>query len=216
MSRIFLALSSVAILLLVGNLVLGLVGEDYNGHSARLREARAEWAAADQRGNRELAVSLQTKADLAYQAFLPLQKNVRFHILAGVLAALMTVLVHSIGVTYFIGTGRWCKEVSTAYQLDNDFDLRFRRVKRRSFPWALLGMATVVGITSLGAAADPGTLRETTQQWVQPHGWSAILGVGVIAVALWMQYLTIQQNQALIEQVVAAVQDERRRRGIDE
>ena len=31
------------------------------------------------------------------------------HRLSGVLAALMVVLVNSMAVTYFIGTGRWCR-----------------------------------------------------------------------------------------------------------
>ena len=38
--------------------------------------------------------------------------------LTGTSAALAVVFVHSIAVTYFIGTSRWCKEVTETYQLD--------------------------------------------------------------------------------------------------
>ena len=40
------------------------------------------------------------------------------HRLSGVLAALLVVLVNSMAVTYFIGTGRWCREVVETYGLD--------------------------------------------------------------------------------------------------
>ena len=41
------------------------------------------------------------------------------HMLLGAAAALMTVLVNSITITYFIGTSRWCKEVCETYQLES-------------------------------------------------------------------------------------------------
>ena len=41
------------------------------------------------------------------------------HRLTGMAAALGVVFVESVVVTYFIGTSRWCKEVSETYQLDS-------------------------------------------------------------------------------------------------
>src|SRR5262245_39259475 len=67
------------------------------------------------------------------------------HMLTGIAAALAVVFVESIVVTYFIGTGRWCKEVTEAYQLPPDDLAESARLKRRTFPLALLGMLTVVG-----------------------------------------------------------------------
>ena len=81
------------------------------------------------------------------------------HRLSGVAAALAVVLVNSIVVTYFIGTSRWCKEVSETYALDPSLVRRSTLLKRRTFPWALLGMLAVVGVIALGGAADPATGR---------------------------------------------------------
>ena len=68
------------------------------------------------------------------------------HRLSGVLTALVVVLVNSMAVTYFIGTGRWCREVVETYGLDAGFVGRSRLLKRRAFPLSLVGMLAVVGI----------------------------------------------------------------------
>ena len=45
------------------------------------------------------------------------QRWATIHRLSGVAAAISVVLVNSIVVTYFVGTSRWCKEVSETYEL---------------------------------------------------------------------------------------------------
>ena len=42
------------------------------------------------------------------------------HLLAGAAAALAVVFVESIVVTYFVGTSRWCNEVTGTYALPVD------------------------------------------------------------------------------------------------
>ena len=74
------------------------------------------------------------------------------HRLSGVLAALMVVLVNSMAVTYFIGTGRWCREVVETYGLDGSYIERSRRLKRSAFPFALLGMLAVVTVVAVSVA----------------------------------------------------------------
>jgi uncharacterized membrane protein len=68
------------------------------------------------------------------------------HRLTGVAAALGVVFVHSLIVTYFIGTTRWCREVVETYRLDTGLVRASNQLKRRTFPWALAGMLAVVGI----------------------------------------------------------------------
>ena len=58
------------------------------------------------------------------------------------------------------------------------------RLKREAFPFAMLGIAAVLTISALGAAADPGTLRETTASWVRPHYWAGIIGLCVVGCRL--------------------------------
>src|SRR5262249_6363909 len=72
------------------------------------------------------------------------------HRLLGVAAAVVVALVDSIAVTYFIGTSRWCKEVTDAYGLDGGLANESARLKRRNFPWSLISILVVVGVGSLG------------------------------------------------------------------
>lgn len=137
------------------------------------------------------------------------------HRLSGVLAALMVVLVNSMAVTYFIGTGRWCREVAETYSLAEDFDLRSRRLKRRAFPLALVGMGAVVGIVALGGAADPASGRPGTAAWVTPHLVGALGLMGVVAWCFLAQVPGIRRQQELVEEVLDEVRAVRVARGLD-
>lgn len=137
------------------------------------------------------------------------------HMLTGTAAALAVVFVHSIGVTYFIGTSRWCKEVSETYQLDPSLLRASTALKRKTFPWALLGMLGVVGIAALGAASDPGTGRADTAAYAQIHLAAALLGLAFIGWTYYRAWLNIVGNQAVIQKIVDAVAEIRRERGLD-
>jgi hypothetical protein len=137
------------------------------------------------------------------------------HRLTGVLTALTVVLVNSLTVTYFIGTGRWCREVVEAYGLDEQFVARSTRCKRAAFPFALAGMLAVVAIVALGGAADPATGRRTSREWVTPH---LVGGIGLAAAIAWCfqaQIPGIRRQHALIDEMMEAVRRERVTRGLD-
>jgi len=137
------------------------------------------------------------------------------HRLSGVLAALMVVLVNSLTVTYFIGTGRWCREVVEAYGLDPGFIRRSTSLKRSAFPFAVAGMLAVVAIVALGGAADPAAGRKGSRDWVTPH---LVGGLGLAAVIAWCfqsQLPAIRGQQSLIGDVMEAVRRERLARGLD-
>ncbi len=137
------------------------------------------------------------------------------HMLTGASAALAVVFVHSIAVTYFIGTSRWCKEVTETYHLDPQMLRESTRLKRRTFPWCLLGMLGVVVVAALGAASDPGTGRADTASWANIHLAAALVGLLFIAWTYYRAWLNIVGNQAVIQQIVDAVADIRRARGLD-
>ncbi|MGI9428832.1 MAG: hypothetical protein ACR2NM_09260 [Bythopirellula sp.] len=137
------------------------------------------------------------------------------HMLTGASAALAVVFVHSIAVTYFIGTSRWCKEVTETYQLDAQLLRKSTRLKRNTFPWSLLGMLGVVGVAALGAASDPGTGRAETAWWATIHLWTAFLGMAFIAWTYYRAWLNIVANQVVIQLIVDAVAAIRRERGLD-
>jgi len=138
------------------------------------------------------------------------------HRLSGMFTALVVLLVNSISVTYFIGTGRWCREVVETYGLDAALIERSKRLKRGAFPFAVIGMLSVVGIVALGGAADPGGgLAAASRDWVS---WHLIGGIGLAAVIAWCfqaQLPAIRGQHELIDAVMAEVRRERASRGLD-
>ena len=135
------------------------------------------------------------------------------HRLTGMAAALAVVFVESVIVTYFIGTSRWCREVVEIYRLDSSAVRESNRLKRRTFPWALMGMLAVVGIIALGAASDPGTGRPNTEAWAEWHLAAAILGIAFIAWTFVIAWNNVLANNTIIERLVAEVARVRRQRG---
>jgi hypothetical protein len=138
------------------------------------------------------------------------------HMLTGVAAALAVVLVESIGVTYFIGTSRWVKEVTETYRLPTDDLATSTRLKRRTFPLCVLGMLTVVAVGALGAASDPGTGRPNTESMAGIHQLAALGGLCLVAWTYYRAWLNIVDNQDVIARIVAHVQRIRAERGLDQ
>ncbi len=139
----------------------------------------------------------------------------RIHMLLGVASALVVVLVNSIVVTYFVGTGRWCKEVVETYSLDRELIRRSVTIKRRTFPWAVMAMLSIVGVSALGAAADPGRMQPGTENWVLPHLVGALAGIAFIAWAYFIEAKRIREQQEVISHVLSEVKRIREERGLD-
>ena len=137
------------------------------------------------------------------------------HMLTGTSAALAVVFVHSVVVTYFIGTSRWCKEVTETYRLDPGPLRRSTQLKRRTFPWCVLGMLAVVGVGALGAASDPGTGRANTADMAIYHLAAAWGGLAFVGWTYFVAWQNIAENQRVIQEIVTAVAKIRRERGLD-
>ncbi len=148
----------------------------------------------------------------------PLEATIRWrgiHMLTGTSAALAVVFVHSIAITYFVGTSRWCKEVTETYRLDPKPLQQSTWLKRQTFPWCVLGMLSVVVVAALGPASDPGSGIKDTASWAPIHLGSAFLGLAFIAWTYYRAWLNIVANQSVIQQIVEAVAVIRRERGLD-
>jgi hypothetical protein len=150
---------------------------------------------------------------------LPMTEDTRYwamvHRLTGMATALGVVFVESIIVTYFIGTSRWCKEVVETYKLDPELVRHSNRLKRQTFPWALSGMLAVIGVSALGAAADPtasGVLER--QSWTDWHLSAALIGFVFIAWTYVVAWINVAANQAIIERLVTEVGRVRHERGL--
>ena len=137
------------------------------------------------------------------------------HRLTGVLTALVVVLVNSLTVTYFIGTGRWCREVVEVYGLDQSFVNRSAKLKRSAFPFALVGMLAVVAIVALGGAADPAAGRKGSSEWVTWHLIGGLGLAGAIAACFQGQLPAIRGQHGLIDEVMDEVRRVRLARGLD-
>jgi len=227
-TRIFAVLALVSIIALGAAIVLGLMTGDYNGVVSRLRgelepltkelerlDRSMPRTAAEEEARRERIARLRHQInELKAQEFLPLRKMVTTHMLVGVGAALLAVLVNSISVTYFIGTNKWCKEVSAAYKLDPQLAGESTRIKRRTFPWSLGSMLVIVGVIAAGAAANPGTVRSGTAWWVTPHLLAALLGTAFVAWSFVVQLSAIGENYDNIGRILAEVERIRAERGL--
>ena len=159
-----------------------------------------------------------TMGDL-YEKPMPGQETLQWatiHRLTGVAAALAVVFVESVVVTYFIGTSRWVREVVETYRFDPEPIRASNRLKRKTFPWALAGMLTVVGIISLGGAADPATMRPNTQAWADWHLYGAFLGIAFVAWTYFIEWTYIVANHEIIESLVANVQKVRHDQGLED
>jgi hypothetical protein len=150
-------------------------------------------------------------------------RHATVHRLTGTAAALGVVFVESIIATYFIGTGRWCKEVVETYKLDMAPVRASAGLKRRAFAWSLLGMLAIIGVASLGAAADPATGRVdratgqlVTQGWREYHLVGAFCGLAFVAWTYVAAWNLICANQRIIEGIEAHVARIRRERGLDQ
>lgn len=137
------------------------------------------------------------------------------HMLTGTATALAVVFLHSVVVTYFIGTSRWCKEVTETYGLDPISLAKSTQLKRKTFPWCVVGMLTVVGVGALGAASDPGTGREGTQAMADYHFVASLLGLALVGWTYFRAWTNIMLNQQVIEEIVAQVRVIRQERGLD-
>ncbi len=141
------------------------------------------------------------------------------HRLSGVAAALSVMFVNGIVVTYFVGTSRWCREVTETYELDPEPLRESNRLKRRTFPLAVVNMLTIVGVVALGGAADPGASLQLKSigpvTWPMLHLLGALVGLAMLAGTSVLQWINIGANHEAILRIMAEVRRIRQARGLD-
>jgi len=215
--RIFASLSIFTVLSLIICMWLGL-GLDLNKSLASWKMLQNE---KTQKGPVTKTVDsaqwkvLNSRIEKNREAFRSQRQSGSVHILLGIGSSLFVVLVCSIAVTYFIGTGRWCREVVEAYGLAPEILRENQLLKRKSFPWALGGILTALGVSALGAAADPGTGMASTADWVIPHLFAALVGICLISYCLYALWGYIVRNNEVINRVMREVHARRQGRGLE-
>lgn len=131
------------------------------------------------------------------------------HIYLGLIAATTTLGVHCLVFIYFLGTGRWVKEVAIAYRIpDEPLPRLTRELKRRAYPVALIAMLVPIAASAAGAGAQ-------TMQW--PWVVHALLAVASLAVNAWaffVEYRCVKINGGVIDDVMREVDRIRTERGL--
>jgi hypothetical protein len=147
----------------------------------------------------KLTAGLQDPASPAYL----------LHFLFGLFTAVGTLLTHCLIFTYFLGTGRWVKEVTLAYDLpDAPWHKRTRDLKRATFPPALAAMLITIATAAGGAGAQ-------LQAWPWPVHFALALATLVINVwAFRLEYRNVRENAGILEAVLREVDRIRAERGL--
>ena len=229
MSRIFSVLAILALVALAANFLLGLGIGDFNAAARRYVTTAREHSSLPMKDvPPELHQKIVHEFAAAGDAFAAPRRKLTLHFYLGVASSLLAILVCSISVTYFIGTSRWCREVVETYRLSPEFVQRSDSLKRRTFPYALLGIFTVIVLVALGGLSDPSIpwrrAFEAERGWfnvtfppesmVNIHYIAAMIGLVVLAFAFWMQTIRIAANYAVIDEILAQVQRIRGERGL--
>jgi hypothetical protein len=139
------------------------------------------------------------------------QVSYPLHLYLGLFGVMFNLGLHCLVFIYFLGTGRWVKEVALAYELpDAPLPRQTRDLKRATFPPALLAMLVPIGAAAAGMA-----------QLQQYGAWAwalhAALALATLAVNVWafrIEYRNVATNAGLIDQVMHEVDRVRAERGL--
>lgn len=137
----------------------------------------------------------------------PIHGGFAWHMVISMVTAVYTLLVHCIVFTYFLGTGRWVKEVARAYQLpDQPWPKATREFKRRAYPAALFAMLSVIAAVASGAGAQ----REPESWWGWSHPIFTIVALVFNGWAYVIEYRNIAANSIVMDDVMAEVEKRQR------
>ena len=215
MARIFFALACLAFLILVVNLVVGATSGDYGGSWRSYASVARTYQKAEKQAGLapgELQ-KLREANDVALDNFLPVRNRMKWHFWLGIIGTLVTILLNSVSVTYFIGTNRWCMEVVETYSLDSQLAIRSKAIKREAFPWAFGGIVAMITVAAFGGLADPaGYYGQMSASWVTPHWILASLATLFVGWSFLIQVGKIGENYDVIETILLGDESIRQQR----
>jgi len=141
----------------------------------------------------------------------PLKKDIYWlHFQFGLWTAIGILFVHCIIFTYFLGTGRWVKEVTLAYRIpDEPLHKNTRELKRGTFPPALFSMLIAI----FTAAAGAGVLFQSWPWYV--HAAGAALTLLINLWAFRVEYRNLAANSLILVAVLSEVDRIRESQGLE-
>jgi hypothetical protein len=122
------------------------------------------------------------------------------HFYLGLFTVLTTLALHCLVFIYFLGTGRWVKEVALAYRIpDAPLPKLTRDLKRRTFPVALLAMLVPIATAAAGAGAQ-------RHEW--PWQVHLSLGIATLLVNVWafvVERRNVRINAGILDDILREV-----------
>jgi hypothetical protein len=130
----------------------------------------------------------------------PTDPTYMLHFGLGLFSVLLALAVHCLIFIYFLGTGRWVKEVAIAYRLpDEPLPKLTRELKRSTFPPALFAMLVPIAAAAAGTAAQ-------RHEWPWPvHASLAVATLLVNGWAFAVEIKNVGINAGIIQDVMREV-----------
>ncbi len=143
--------------------------------------------------------------------------SVNLHMGTAMFALLFAAMVHSLALTYFMGTGRWMEETSRAYRLPESMPAESRSMKYRMI-LAMSGCFVMLLVTlGLGASIDANVWKGFTEYGIAAstvHFLSASATICLNMLVFMQEYQAISRNGQLIDEVMGEVRRMRIERGL--
>lgn len=121
------------------------------------------------------------------------------HVHLAIPAFILGTLAHAMSMFYFIGTGKVIREAVAEYKLDPAWTAEVRRLRARTFPWALWAILGIMITSILGGAVDTARMPG----WI--HGVLGLITLVVTTRAVVVEVSCISRNLTLMDQVEAAI-----------
>src|SRR5687768_17563726 len=137
---------------------------------------------------------LATAAALGYAT--PRGASNPWHILAGLLAALLCVAVHCVVSTYFIATAKWVNHAILVRSLDPALAIPTPSFKAMALPAGMLSILSTLLAAALGAITDS---YQIDPLW---HHLAALLMLAVNLLAAPVELIAIRRNGHLIDRIL--------------
>lgn len=143
---------------------------------------------------------------LATTLWLALTNN-PWHLAAGLVTGIFTILVHCIVFMHFMGTGKGIKESVENFGLPNDpqtgYVRRTRKFKMQTSPHATFAPLAIMVAICLGGWYDGGhRLNQTAFQW---HRWIAWIAIAYNYYAFYVEWQVISENTSMIREINALI-----------
>ncbi len=125
------------------------------------------------------------------------------HFLLGLVTTMTTLLVHSIAYTYFLGTGKWVKEVVRVYGMPEWVEAQAKKNKKKAFRFEFYSMALIGVAAWFGAASDAQGFNPT---W---HLFAASFALAFNFGAFVVEYAVIVSQARLLLEVKSRADQQR-------